>query len=138
LSLGDHNKDGYMAKGIIHHCKNCNVRYGVVEIELTRDGGLCEEMVRCPCGQLHGAQMALDIGELDQTQTPNYIMTDPGYHSEEIYADDDDLAICQMIRWAEIDGYPYSGHFTLRRIDSDGDQGETVYEHESERGGEQD
>jgi len=120
------------AKGIITHCGGCNVDYGIVDIELADDGGLLYDTVTHTCGSQHDAQQALDAGELNQSEPANYIMTDPGEYAEEIHADSDEDAILQMIRWAEIDGHPYTGVFELRRYDPE-DDGEHVYSHESER-----
>lgn len=134
MSLSDNNKDGYFAKGIVARC-DCGVKNGIVDIELTRDGKLYSELVSCPCGRDHNAQEALDRGEIDTNMPRNYIMTDPDHYSEEIHADCDDLAIAQLIRWAEINGEPYTGRFSLHRCDEYGNTGEIVYEHESERKG---
>lgn len=134
--LSENNADGYFAKGIIKSCV-CRTLHRIVDIEMTRDGGLYSDLVSCPCGTAHWAQDVLDCGEMDtETEPRNYVMVDPGNHAEEIHAESEGDAVCQLIRWAEIDGHPYSGHFYLREIDGDGDQGATVWEHESERGGE--
>jgi len=129
----EHNPDGYIAHGIINHCGNCNVDYQIVPVELTRDGRLFEEFVHCPgCSRAFGAQQVLDAGQLDDSEQPNYIMTDPGNYSEPFHAGNDRQAILHMIRWAEIDGHPYTGYFELHRLDG-GDEGEHLYTHESER-----
>lgn len=135
LSAG--NDDGYFARGIIERC-DCGVSHAIVDIELTRDGGLYGEWIAHSCGKPHLAQQALDCGEINESEPHNYVMVDPGYYAEEIHAVSESDAICQMIRWAEIEGHPYTGTFSLRTIHEDGEQGSVVYQHESERGGEQD
>jgi len=132
--LSENNADGYFAGGIIRHCDKCNVKYRVVDIEMTRDGRPYNVGVRCPCGlRSHNAREALICGEIDTNRPRNYIMIDPDHYSEEIHADSKSDAIAQLIRWAEIDGHPYCGTFSLHGCDEDGDTGEIIYRHKSER-----
>jgi len=102
---------------------------------MTRDEKPYREWAACKCGRVHSAHGALECGRKDTSDPHNYIMTDPDHFSEEIHAASDELAIAQLVRWAEIDGCPYTGTFTLHGCDEDGNTGLIVHMHESRREG---